>query len=134
MAILILVALGGSIGAVARYLVAGAVQARAPGRYPLGTLSVNLAGALLLGILVSRLGLYGPTGVGGTGPGPAISPLARFVLTGVLGSFTTFSAFAFEVRALHVRGRPLAAAGYAGLSLVGGVVMVFVGVALASIA
>lgn len=130
MAILILVALGGSMGAVARYLVAGAVQARVPGGYPLGTLSVNLSGALLLGILLPGLGAAGPMEVGGAGGLASLLPI--FLLTGLLGSFTTFSAFAFEVRALHRAGRPRAAAGYATLSVVGGVALVFLGAALAS--
>ena len=84
---LLLVGSGGFIGTVARYLLSGAVtQASAASRFPFGTLAVNALGCLLIGVLS---GLAEQSG--------AFSTSTRLLLfTGVLGGFTTFSAFAFE--------------------------------------
>jgi CrcB protein len=84
---LLLVGSGGFIGSVARYLLTGAVtQATTGARFPFGTLVVNAVGCLVIGILS---GIAEQTG--------AFTPNTRLLLfTGVLGGFTTFSAFAFE--------------------------------------
>lgn len=84
---ILLVGSGGFVGSVARFLLAGAVtQATAPARFPFGTLVVNSVGCLVIGVLA---GLAEHTG--------AFAPNTRLLLfTGVLGGFTTFSAFAFE--------------------------------------
>jgi CrcB protein len=109
---LLLVAAGGAAGSVARYLV-GQALAGAPAAFPWGTLAVNAAGSLLLGVV---LALW---------PAPAAD--ARLLLgVGVCGGFTTFSAFAAELVALP----PARAAGYAALSLALGVAAVLAGLAL----
>lgn len=84
---LLLVGSGGFIGSVARYLMSGAVtQASTASRFPFGTLAVNTLGCLIIGMLS---GLAEQSG--------AFSANTRLLLfTGVLGGFTTFSAFAFE--------------------------------------
>jgi len=75
------VGLLGGLGAVARFLIDGIVSLRAGGRFPAGTLAVNLSGALLLGLLV----------------GIVLSADAYLLAaTAVLGSYTTFSTWMFE--------------------------------------
>lgn len=83
----LLVGLGGALGSIARYLLGGAILHRFPNlKFPLGTFTVNILGCLLIGILA---GLAEKRGV--------LSPDARlFLITGICGGFTTFSAFAQE--------------------------------------
>ncbi|NOT07309.1 MAG: fluoride efflux transporter CrcB [Gemmatimonadales bacterium] len=84
---LLLVGAGGFLGSVARYLLGGAVtQATAASRVPFGTMAVNLLGCLSIGLLA---GLAEQRHL--------FSASTRlFLLTGVLGGFTTYSAFAYE--------------------------------------
>jgi CrcB protein len=112
------VALLGGLAALARVLVDEAVAARISERLPAGTLTVNLSGALVLGILV----------------GAGVSRDA-YLLTGtaLIGSYTTFSTWMLESRTLAAEGRPglVAAAVNIALSLVLGVGAVWLGRALA---
>jgi fluoride exporter len=86
----LLVALGGALGSVARYGLSGFVHRYAPPSFPYGTFVVNVAGCLAFGLIA---GLVEARSV--------ISPAARtFLLIGVLGGFTTFSSYAFETFAL----------------------------------
>ena len=86
---LIYIASGGAIGAVVRYGISGWVQSITAGSFPLGTLCVNTAGALVIG---SFWGLSELT---------SISPAVRlFFAIGFLGSFTTFSTFSLETFSL----------------------------------
>jgi len=91
---LLFVALGGALGAAARYLVTLAVS-RIPGPpFPYGTLLVNVAGCFAAGLALAALV-----------PGrPADAPLRLFLVTGVLGGLTTFSAFSAETIDLLPRG------------------------------
>jgi CrcB protein len=100
--LLLVVALGGALGSLARY---GVAVAFPPGRseLPWGTLLVNVAGCLLLGLLV--------------GGWPDARWLRPFAGTGVLGGFTTFSAFALETDRLLDRAQATALL-YVGLSVV----------------
>jgi CrcB protein len=83
---LLLVGFGGFLGAVARYGIGGYVQDRVPGTFPLGTLAVNAAGCLLIGVLSELAEARG-----------YLSADARlFAVVGLLGGFTTFSAFGNE--------------------------------------
>jgi CrcB protein len=93
------VALGGAVGAVARYAVTLWLPTE-PGRFPIGTFGINVLGCLLIGVLLVLV-----TEV------HRAHPLVRPLLgTGVLGGFTTFSTFASETRGLLRPGDvPLAA-------------------------
>lgn len=107
---ILLVGIGGAIGAVARYLLGGAVHRFIPGFFPYGTFVVNVIGCLAFGLVV---GLAESRFV--------IGPAARaFVLIGILGGFTTFSSFIFESVELLRGGQILpAAANVAGQVIIG---------------
>ena len=102
---LLQIAVGGAIGAVARYLTSlGALRLMGAG-FPWGTLAVNVIGSFLAGFVVVVLAQKDAT------------RLAPFLLTGILGGFTTFSAFSLETMALYERGETALAAFYAGASV-----------------
>ncbi|MGY2127913.1 fluoride efflux transporter FluC [Blastococcus sp. SYSU DS0617] len=101
-------ALGGALGALARWGAAEGLPHDAGG-WPWATLLVNVAGCLLLGLLIGLVGAGSP------------SWLRPFLGTGVLGGFTTYSAFAVETVQLTDAGRPGLAAGYVAASVLGGV-------------
>jgi len=96
---------GGGIGASLRYALSIWVDQRFSSSFPWGTLSVNFVGCFLIGLLITALDQRGLT-----------SPALRlFLITGVLGAFTTFSTFSMETLQLIEFGRlPLAAANMAG--------------------
>lgn len=96
------VALGGALGASLRFLVASALIRDG---FPIAILSVNVLGSLLMGLAVVVLGRAG------------LSEWQPFLLTGVLGGFTTFSAFSLETLALIERGLPGQAILYVLLSV-----------------
>jgi fluoride exporter len=105
-----LVALGGALGAVVRFGISTAVHARII-RFPLGTLTVNTLGCLLIGILM-YFAIDRPT----------ISPQLRlFLMAGFLGGMTTFSSFGYETLGLLRQGNSFMAfaniAGHIVLSL-----------------
>ena len=109
-------ALGGALGALARGGVAEALP-RESGGWPWATLLVNLVGCLALGLLVGR--------VFDRSAGPPW--LRPFLATGVLGGFTTYSAFAVETVQLAEAGRVGTAAGYVLVSVAGGVLAAALG-------
>ena len=93
---ILLIGLGGGAGAILRYALATAVQGAAGGPFPLGTLAVNVLGCFGIGLLS---GLAGARALA--------SPEARALLgVGVLGGFTTFSAFANETMLAARDGAP----------------------------
>jgi len=97
---LALVALGGAVGAVLRYLgVLGAARWLGAG-FPYGTLAVNVAGSFLIGVVFSAL------------TAREAMHLAPFLTVGVLGGFTTFSAFSLDALILWERGAAGLAAAY----------------------
>lgn len=98
------VALGGAIGAAARFGVGAALFRPAAG-FPVAVLTVNVAGSFLMGMLVVYLGQK------------MLTHLNPFVMTGVLGGFTTFSAFSLEAYTLFERGAVGQAAAYVVLSV-----------------
>ncbi len=119
---LLLVGAGGFVGSVLRFLVSGWAQRLDPaGSFPVGTLAVNTAGCLAIGLL------------GGLAEARSIlGPEARlFVLIGVLGGFTTFSTFGYETLALLREGAWLPAAGNVVGSVVLGLAAVWIGWGLA---
>jgi len=107
--VLLTIAGGGALGAVARYGL-GRVWSTPAASFPATTLAVNLVGCLLLGFLLTLL----------TERFPPATHLRAFACIGVLGSFTTFSAFAVETDLLLETGRVGPAAAYLGATLVGG--------------
>jgi CrcB protein len=110
---LLLVAVGGALGSVARYLLSTFVLRASGTLFPLGTFVVNLIGCLIFGVIA-----------GAAEQRVALTPASRaFVLVGVLGGFTTFSSYAFESFSLVREGQFLAAS----VNLVGQVVAGLVG-------
>ena len=104
---LITIALGGALGAVLRYLsVQAALRLMGPG-FPWGTLFVNVAGSLIMGLAAAVI-------LEKTGGGR----LYLFLMTGVLGGFTTFSAFSLDALYLMERGKLTASALYIGGSVI----------------
>tara|TARA_R110002072_G_scaffold222655_2_gene379755 strand:+ start:1076 stop:1456 length:381 start_codon:yes stop_codon:yes gene_type:complete len=99
---LLYVALGGALGASCRYAVGMAAAHFGSGQFPWGTFSVNIAGSFLLGVLAAFLTFS-------WSPSPE---MRAFVVVGLLGGFTTFSAFSFDVILLIERDRLVLAAVY----------------------
>ncbi|MGQ9473120.1 MAG: fluoride efflux transporter CrcB [Candidatus Caldatribacteriaceae bacterium] len=119
---LLLVGIGGSLGAVLRYILGGLVHRITGGtQFPYGTLVVNLMGCLTIGFLAVLADLY-----------RAFTPEFRiFTFTGMLGAFTTFSMFSYETVAL-LRGREtLAALVNVSLHVLLGLIAVWAGELLA---
>lgn len=114
------IAAGGAVGALGRYAVLSASASMAGG-FPYGTLAVNVVGALLMGLLIEGIAL-----------GVDMPVSVRLGLAvGVLGAFTTFSAFSVDTYLLYRDGRLVAAAFYVGASTLLSIGAVFAGVALA---
>lgn len=93
MKLLLLASAGGALGAGVRFIVYQQVTRLAGATFPWATLIVNVAGSLLIGVLVAILLDRLPDATG----------LRAFLITGVLGGFTTFSAFSIDVVALMER-------------------------------
>lgn len=108
----IAVAALGSVSAMGRFLLAGWISARTPSHLPLGTLTVNISGALLLG-LIAGLALSGNT----------------LVLAGAatIGSYTTFSTWMLETHSLKAEGQTAAAVAYILVSVALGIAAVALG-------
>ncbi|WP_394155389.1 fluoride efflux transporter CrcB [Loktanella salsilacus] len=112
------VALGGAIGATLRWLT-GLLTLRIMGQgFPWGTLTVNVLGSLLMGVVVVALAEKG---------GLRAAP---FLMTGVLGGFTTFSAFSLDAVALMERGQFNLAVAYIGGSVIIGLAALVFGMTL----
>lgn len=119
---LLLVGLGGGAGAVLRYLTGMAAHKALGGAWPWGTLAVNVIGGLAMGLLVDALALRGGEG----------QEKVRLLLgVGLLGGFTTFSAFSLELGLMLRRQELGQAAIYAAGSVVLSVAALFAGMALA---
>lgn len=120
------VALGGAGGAVLRYQLGRAVTSLAgpENSFPWGTLSVNLIGSLAMGALVGWLAR-------GTLPEATAESLRLAVGVGLLGGFTTFSAFSAELVTMLHRGQAGLALGYAAASLIAGMAAMVLGLVAA---
>ena len=103
---LLQVAAGGAIGASSRYLVNIGLGRWLGTGFPWATLTVNVVGSFLMGLLVVVLAHKDAT------------RLAPFLMTGILGGFTTFSAFSLDAITLWERGQTLLAAAYVAGSFV----------------
>lgn len=113
---LLLVFIGGGLGAVSRFLVTTALAGKL-GNFPLGTLAANLIGSLLMGLLIGILA------------GRADS-VRLFVAVGFLGGFTTFSSFSAETLALIQNGQIFAAAVNVVVSVAAGLTACAIGLKL----
>jgi CrcB protein len=114
----LLVALGGAIGSVTRYKLSGLILHQTPDwRFPAGTFAVNVIGCLVAGVLAGLAEEH-----------DLISPDARLLLfTGVLGGFTTFSAFGLETMHLIKRGDVAIAAANVIFSVLAGLLALWFG-------
>ena len=117
---IILVGLGGGIGAVLRYLIS-LIPLKTS--YPILTLLTNLLGAIFIGFVV---GMFGH--------GKITKNQTLFLKTGLCGGFTTFSTFSLESVQLFEQGKLLDACSYMGLSLIFCILGVILGTYLSSIA
>lgn len=114
------VALGGAIGSVARYGMISAVGRWLGTGFPWGTLSVNVLGSFLMGVLIEMFVEKLP-----------ISPEIRaFFTVGILGGFTTFSAFSLDAVTLFERGEMGSAATYILASVILSIGALFAGLLL----
>jgi CrcB protein len=117
-----LVMLGGAIGAGCRHLVnLAALRLLGPG-FPAGTLAANVVGCLLMGLLA---GYFAHRYAGGGGQG-----LRLFLATGLLGGFTTFSAFSLDAVLLWERGAIFGSLAYVSASVVLSIAALLAGLAL----
>ncbi|RXF74934.1 fluoride efflux transporter CrcB [Hansschlegelia zhihuaiae] len=114
------VALGGALGSVARYGVNVATMRAFGFGFPWGTLTVNVVGGLVMGLLAAFLALKVE----------APPEIKLFLMTGVLGGFTTFSAFSLDAVMLWERGQPGLAAAYVAASVALSIGAVVAGLAL----
>lgn len=104
----ILIFLGGGLGAVLRHGVNRLTFAIWSAGFPAGTMVVNIIGSLLMGIFIGLFAAH-----------PGITPSARlFLTTGLLGGFTTFSAFSLDALTLYERGQIGLALGYVAASVI----------------
>jgi CrcB protein len=116
---------GGAIGAGARHLTGRAMLAALGPNWPWGTLTVNVVGGFLMGLLAGGLAARAQ----------ADGETWRLLLgVGMLGGFTTFSAFSLEVALMLQRGELGSAAGYVALSVLGAVAALFAGLMLTRVA
>jgi CrcB protein len=120
---LVAIALGAALGANLRYGLTTWAVRRLGAAWPYGTFLVNVLGCLVIGILLTltatRLSLS--------------EPLRLFLVTGLLGGFTTFSTFGYESFTLITRGDWLGAGLYIGGSVIVGLAAVFLGASLARV-
>lgn len=111
------IAFGGIFGSLARFLVSYLWNPVAVGGFPTGTLVINVLGCLLIGMVVPVLAGH-----------PREEHLRPFIVTGVLGGFTTFSAFALETGVMLDQGKLGLAGVYIGTTLLLGLLAVPLGV------
>ncbi|AYJ86339.1 fluoride efflux transporter CrcB [Sphingomonas paeninsulae] len=117
---LVLTMAGGAIGAGVRYIAStGALRAFGI-QFPWGTLGINIIGGFFMGVLVATLSRFGDNG----------EPWRLFLGVGVLGGFTTFSAFSLETWAMIERGQAIPAIGYIAASVIGSVAALALGLTL----
>jgi fluoride exporter len=111
---------GAAVGGLLRYVVASAIIARFPGKFPLGTLAVNITGCFLIGlamtVLTERVNPHLNWGL--------------FLVTGVLGGYTTFSTFGWETFQAVKQGQPGLGLLNVMLSVLAGYLAVWLGVVL----
>ncbi|HHB82804.1 MAG TPA: fluoride efflux transporter CrcB [Devosia sp.] len=114
----LLVGAGGALGAMGRYGV-GVFAARSGlAGFPYATLGVNILGSLLMGLLIGALAKFLPGGQ---------NEIRLFFAVGLLGGFTTFSAFSLDAIVLLERGQLFQAGSYIAISVIASIFALFVG-------
>ena len=111
---------GAALGGLARYLMASAITARVVSRFPWGTFTVNMVGCFLIGLIATVLTERS-----------ASATWSLFLVTGILGGYTTFSAFGWETVQLTRQGEHFVALANVLGSVVGGYAAVWLGVVIA---
>lgn len=117
---LLLVVVGGGIGAGIRHLTNMSAMRLVGPNFPWGTMAINIVGSFAMGLFIAMLMRRGGS-----------NELRLFVATGILGGFTTFSAFSLDFATLWERGATLPAFGYALASVIGAIIALFLGLWLA---
>lgn len=118
---ILVVALGGACGAVARYWLGSLISARWPMQFPLGTYVINVTGSFIIGFFLTTIGERA-----------AVHPNWRLLIAvGFVGAYTTFSTFEYETLKLIEEGRMLTAALNVILSVTVGLIAVWLGVVVA---
>ncbi|MCD6544428.1 MAG: fluoride efflux transporter CrcB [Flavobacteriaceae bacterium] len=119
MRIAVLIGIGSFIGGILRYLMALFIQSKVLSTYPYGTLTVNILGSLIIGIVFGLTDRFN------------LSPEWRlFLATGICGGFTTFSAFSLETMFMLQEGQYLYGISYITVSILFGLLAVFLGMTL----
>jgi len=117
-----MIAIGGALGSVGRYYISRLIMELSGGTFPMGTMVVNVTGAILIGFIAALAAPDSPF---------FISPEARlFLMTGICGGYTTFSTFSLETVALLGDGQWLSAS----LNAVGSVLLCLAAVWVGSVA
>ncbi|AMM51740.1 hypothetical protein TH61_11905 [Rufibacter sp. DG15C] len=119
MKMILAIGLGSFLGGISRYLLSLAIQTKVGTSFPFGTLGVNLIGCFLIGLVF-----------GLAEKGNLSNEWRLFLATGVLGGFTTFSAFSYETVALLRDGQLAYAATYIAASVVIGLLATFAGLSI----
>ncbi len=118
---LVLVAFGGALGAIGRFLLGGYLLRQFGNGFPWGTLAANLIGAFAAGFIAIWL----------EGRGPAALYWRAFLIVGVLGALTTYSALMLECLLFAKSNRSGLMLGYLAISLISGLMLVWLGARLA---
>lgn len=118
----LLVALGGGIGATLRHLVGIAAIRMMGAGFPWGTMTVNVLGSFIMGLLVASLAKFGPSF--------GAREIRLFIGVGLLGGFTTFSSFSLDTGVLVENGQSHLALIYVLASVMVGILALFAGLGL----
>ena len=116
----LLVFLGGGLGASLRHAVNVGCARTCGTHFPYGTFVINISGSLVMGLIAGYLAFKGDAG----------QAWRLFIMTGILGGYTTFSAFSLDAVLLYERGEIALAAGYVAGSVVLSIVGLVAGLAL----
>ena len=115
---IIIIGLGGFVGSTARYIISKLIQENVSSIFPWATLLINLIGSFLIGVLFTfsyRENLISEN-------------WSNFLIIGLCGGFTTFSTFSLENYNLYNAGNYLPLLLYSSISIIGGLIMVFLGI------
>jgi fluoride exporter len=107
MKILLLIGAGSFIGGISRFLMTQLIQIKVPGSFPFGTMSVNILGSFLIGFLFAWIDR-----------GNVNAEWKPFLITGILGGFTTFSAFSAETLTMMKQGQLFNASAYVAATVI----------------